>query len=85
TQVNLQKIIIDHRYDLQYLIYSLALHRYLKAQIMNYDYGSTFGGVRYLFLRGMRGSQNNLSGVFSDLPPSELIEELDTMMGRTIP
>ncbi|PKI17916.1 UvrD-helicase domain-containing protein [Colwellia sp. 12G3] len=40
-------------YDLQYLIYSLALHRYLKQTLVDYDVNQHFGGVYYLYLRGM--------------------------------
>ncbi len=40
-------------YDLQYLIYSLALHRYLKVQLPDYQAEQHFGGVFYLYLRGM--------------------------------
>ncbi|MCK5917567.1 MAG: exodeoxyribonuclease V subunit beta, partial [Cocleimonas sp.] len=39
-------------YYLQYLIYSVALHRYLAQRIINYDYQTHFGGVYYLFIRG---------------------------------
>jgi exodeoxyribonuclease V beta subunit len=40
-------------YDLQYLIYSLALHRYLKQTLVGYDVNQHFGGAYYLYLRGM--------------------------------
>jgi len=54
-QDNMVNAIREHRYDLQYLIYALALHRYLESRLPDYDYQSHFGGVYYLFLRGMRG------------------------------
>ncbi len=54
---------IDHRYDLQYQLYSLALHRYLKQRLPNYDYETHFGGVYYLFLRGI-DKVNSHNGVF---------------------
>ena len=40
---------IDHRYDLQYQLYTLALHRYLQHRLTDYDYEQHFGGVFYLF------------------------------------
>lgn len=50
----LQAAMEEHRYDVQYMIYSLALHRYLKQRLKNrYDYARDFGGVIYLFLRGL--------------------------------
>ncbi|HIG36064.1 MAG TPA: exodeoxyribonuclease V subunit beta, partial [Oceanospirillaceae bacterium] len=52
----------DHYYDLQYLIYSLALHRYLGQRIANYDANTHFGGVYYLYLRGMTAGAS--TGIF---------------------
>jgi len=53
----------DHYYDLQYLIYSLALHRYLGQRIAHYDPVIHFGGVYYLYLRGMTVGAS--TGVFA--------------------
>jgi exodeoxyribonuclease V beta subunit len=61
-------------YYLQYYIYTVALHRYLSARLPNYSYESNFGGVFYLFLRGMSSASN--SGVFWDLPSVGLVEKL---------
>jgi len=47
-------------YDLQYLIYSLALHRYLKQTLVNYDVNTHFGGVYYFYLRGMTTETEHL-------------------------
>jgi len=44
-------------YDLQYLIYSLALHRYLQQNVANYDAKQHFGGIYYLYLRGMTNDE----------------------------
>ena len=41
------------RYDLQYAIYTLALHRQLRARLPGYDYENHVGGVLYLYLRGV--------------------------------
>lgn len=66
------------RYDLQYLLYTLALHRYLGSRLgKNYDYERDFGGVAYLFLRGMKSTHN--SGVFFDKPKKDLIEAMDEL------
>ncbi|WP_206485700.1 exodeoxyribonuclease V subunit beta [Thalassotalea sp. G2M2-11] len=53
----LQSNVIEHHYDLQYLIYSLALHRYLTQTLDNYQPEQHFGGVLYLYLRGMNPEQ----------------------------
>lgn len=73
----LRKAILERRYDLQYLIYTLALHRYLRQRITDYSYGAYMGGVYYLFLRGMRPESGPRYGVYHDLPSLELIEMLD--------
>jgi len=45
-------------YDLQYLIYSLALHRYLQKNLSDYNVEDHFGGIYYLYLRGMTNDTN---------------------------
>lgn len=76
----LAKTMGQFRYDLQYLLYTLAVHRYLSARLgENYNYEQHFGGVAYLFLRGMNGEPN--SGVYFDKPSQELIEEMDRLFG----
>ncbi|MCB1875983.1 MAG: exodeoxyribonuclease V subunit beta [Chromatiales bacterium] len=76
----LRRAIGEHRYDLQYLIYSVALHRLLAARLPEYDYETHFGGVYYLFLRGIRAAGNG-EGVWFDRPPKEVIVALSTGMG----
>ena len=75
NQEALKKEMLHSHYDWQYLIYTLALHRYLQSVIPHYDCERDFGGVFYLFLRGMNGELQ--SGVFYDRPSVELITELD--------
>ena len=76
----MQTAIEQHGYDLQYLIYTVAAHRWLGQVLGNaYDYQRDFGGVRYLFLRGMHGARPG-SGIFADKPPAELIEALDALL-----
>jgi exodeoxyribonuclease V beta subunit len=69
--------IARHDYDLQWLIYTLALHRWLGASLPDYDYARDFGGVFYLFVRGMQGG----AGVRADRPPQALIEAMDALFG----
>jgi len=75
NQGALKKEMLHSHYDWQYLIYTLALHRYLQSVVPDYDYARDFSGVFYLFLRGMNGEPQ--SGVFYDRPSVELITELD--------
>jgi exodeoxyribonuclease V beta subunit len=64
-------------YYLQYLVYCVALHRYLQVRVSGYRYDTHFGGVRYLFLRGMRPEHGMRYGVYSDRPAEALIGALD--------
>ena len=63
-------------YYLQYLIYTVALHRYLRLRLPDYDYDVHFGGVFYLFLRGMDPAVPG-NGIFQDRPNRALVEALD--------
>jgi len=77
TEQAMRQKILHSRYDLQYVIYTLALHRLLKARLGNeYDYDTHVGGAVYLFLRGHRAETG---GAFFDRPPRQLIEQLDTL------
>ncbi len=70
----LQQEIRKHDYDLQYLIYTAALHRYLQTIDPDYSYENNFGGVYYLFIRGISIAKSG--GVYFDKPPQDLIDEL---------
>ncbi|MGH1461543.1 MAG: exodeoxyribonuclease V subunit beta [Neptuniibacter sp.] len=74
---SLEQAMVEHRYELQYLLYSLAVHRLLRQRIQDYDYDRHFGGVFYLFLRGMEEGMQ--SGVFNCRPPKLLVEQLDLL------
>lgn len=70
--------IASHRYDLQYIIYTVALHRYLKLRVPGYQYDTHIGGCYYLFLRGM-SCQQPQAGVFFDRPDRQLILAIDQL------
>ena len=74
----LEQAMAEHRYDLQYQIYSLALHRFLRSRLADYDYERHFGGVYYLFLRGVDGQPNN--GIFHAKPSNAFLTELDNLI-----
>ncbi len=73
----------DNYYDLQYLLYALALHRHLRARLPDYDPTRHFGGVRYLYLRGMH--PDGPDGVLSVSLEAELLEELDALFAGGAP
>ncbi|EGQ5286002.1 exodeoxyribonuclease V subunit beta [Enterobacter hormaechei] len=72
-----------HRYDLQYQLYTLALHRYLRHRIADYRYDDHFGGVIYLFLRGVDAADPR-SGIFSTRPDAELIDKMDNLFAANM-
>ncbi|MBI5277367.1 MAG: exodeoxyribonuclease V subunit beta [Burkholderiales bacterium] len=67
-------------YHLQYLLYAVALHRWLKKRKAGYSFGQHFGGVYYLFVRGVRPGWKD-TGVFHVQPSLKLVEELDGVLG----
>ncbi len=66
----------DAFYVLQYHIYTVALNQYLKVRLPDYSYDEHFGGVYYIFLRGVDPSVGPDYGVYRDRPSGELIELL---------
>ncbi|TBV12320.1 exodeoxyribonuclease V subunit beta [Stutzerimonas kirkiae] len=73
---SMQLAMAEHRYDLQYALYLLALHRQLRLRLADYDYDRHIGGALYLFLRGSRAANH---GVHLARPPRSLIEALDRL------
>lgn len=73
---NMRRVVLEKRYDMQYALYTLALHRLLRHRLPDYDYDRHVGGAVYLFLRGCR---NASGGVFHQRPSRELIEALDRL------
>jgi len=77
---NLVQPMAAHNYGLQYWSYTLVLHRHLTNVLPDYRYGQHFGGVLYLFVRGMApGAPGN--GVFFARPSLRVLERLDALMG----
>ena len=62
-------------YPLQYLLYTVAVNRYLERRIVDYHYDSHFGGVFYLFLRGIDAAYPG-NGIYFDKPPAALVAGL---------
>ena len=70
----LEKAMLRENYPLQYYIYALALHRHLQNRLPGYDYHRHFGGVFYMFIRGIQPGE---TGIFYDRPPLESIKGMD--------
>lgn len=81
---SIEAAMTGHAYHLQALLYTLALHRYLKVRKRDYDYDAHIGGYLYVFLRGARpdwrdGAQP--AGVHRRKPARSLVEALDRLTG----
>ena len=75
SQTRLTQAMLEHNYGLQYWIYTLVLHRYLQQRLPDYDYETHFGGIRYLFVRGMQAGLP-MTGVYQDRPDLARLEAL---------
>ena len=85
TPVKLEQAMLDRRYDLQSMIYALALHRLLAQRLPDYDYQQHFGGSYYLFLRAMRPDQGCRYGIHFDKPEFADLEAFDNLFHFTPP
>ncbi|MDN4574961.1 exodeoxyribonuclease V subunit beta [Pandoraea cepalis] len=82
----LREAMAEHGYHLQYLLYTLALHRYLQRRLPDYRYDRDMGGSLYLFVRGVRPdwarahlAGDDVPGVFFDKPSREMVDALDRL------
>ena len=81
----LEDAVHERRYDLQYWLYVLALHRYLQQRLPDYDPQRHIGGIYYLFLRGMRSRHGSAYGVYHRRPAPQELEKLDALLQRETP
>lgn len=80
SQQAIKENIEKNHYDLQYLIYALALHRYLSFNLPDYDVTKHFGGVYYLYLRGMTNDEEYRNcGVYQRNITDDELNELDQL------
>ena len=71
-----EQAMCSHDYVLQYHLYTVALHRMLQRKVPGYTYETHFGGVLYLFCRGLSVG----GGVFSDMPDAATIASLSDLL-----
>jgi exodeoxyribonuclease V beta subunit len=70
-------------YFFQYLLYVVALDQYLRFRLPGYSYEENFGGIYYIFVRGVDPDLGTDYGIFRDRPPSALVEKLsETLIDR---
>lgn len=73
----------QHGYHLQYLLYSVALDRHLALRLRGYDRATHFGGVLYLFVRGVRPgwqADGQPAGLFFRRPHGDAIDALSALL-----
>ena len=75
----LLQAVLDKRYDVQYVLYVLALHRLLKSRLPDYHFETHIGGAVYIFLRGINDAN---AGVHALCPDFALIDQLDQLFAQ---
>ncbi|OAQ39716.1 hypothetical protein A5893_09025 [Pedobacter psychrophilus] len=78
TSEKLNEAMNQNNYHLQYLIYTMAAKKYIKSRQSNFYYDKDFGGVIYLFLRGMRS--NAETGIFTHKPEWKTIAKMGLLL-----
>lgn len=75
----MQRAMLEHNYYLQYHLYTLAVDLFLEKRLPGYDYQSHFGGVHYVFLRGI-DPKDPTRGIFRERPAVETVRRLRTLI-----
>jgi exodeoxyribonuclease V beta subunit len=78
-KAGIQECMLQHSYFLQYHLYTVAADLYLRRRIPGYEYGQHFGGVFYVFFRGLDQEQPG-HGVFQDRPAVSLVNALRQLL-----
>lgn len=79
SQAALREEMQRQHYFVQYHLYTVALHKYLALRLPGYDYDRHFGGVIYLFLRGLDPARPEF-GAFRDRPTRRVVDQLSALM-----
>lgn len=75
----MKRAMLEHNYYLQYHLYTVAVDLFLERRLPGYHYETHFGGVYYLFLRGIDGNDPS-RGIFRDRPAAKTIRSLRTSL-----
>ncbi len=83
----LDRAMSHSEYTLQALIYTVALHRWLRFRLgAEYDYARDFGGVRYLFCRGLDAARDPSPGICAWQFDPALVAAVDALFaGHDMP
>jgi exodeoxyribonuclease V beta subunit len=77
----LLEAVLEKRYDVQYVLYILALHRLLKSRLPHYHFETHIGGAVYVFMRGINDTN---AGVHALRPAFALIDQLDHLFAEGV-
>ncbi len=75
---NIEAEMKKHNYYLQYMLYLAAFDRYMQSVDKNYSYKENFGGIRYVFLRGVKAGSCE-TGIFSDRPDESELRKIQKL------
>ncbi len=81
---NMSNFIFKNGYYIQYLFYTIAINKFLKIKLNNYNYINNFGGIYYIFLRGLllNSNNNSITGIYFIKPNVNLINILDNFFNK---
>lgn len=82
SRTGMEAAMKKEQYDMQYKIYMLALDLYLSSRIENYDFATHFGGVIYIFLRGVTQSGSPDTGIYFEHPDKEYLYYIKSRLFR---
>lgn len=71
----MQRAMLEHNYYLQFHLYTLAADLFLEKRLPGYSYQTHFGGVFYVFLRGI-DPKDPTRGIFRERPAVETVKSL---------
>lgn len=86
-QSSMATAMLKSGYYVQAMVYSVALQRYLRQRITDYSYEAHFGGVSYLFLRGIDGTRDEngrLHGSYGWTPTEAVVRQLDEALSEIV-
>ncbi|WP_066458099.1 exodeoxyribonuclease V subunit beta [Castellaniella caeni] len=72
----MRRAMLDHRYDLQGLLYQVALHRLLRERLPGYDPARHLGGSLFFFLRGIDSESRGIVPLLADLDVLTAVDAL---------
>lgn len=78
SEEKMKKEMEKKNYCLQYMIYLAAFDKYISSVDKSYSYSKNFGGIRYVFLRGVDAG-NEKSGIFYDTPEESVLREFQQL------